>query len=56
MGKIEPDSRNHAFGRDGINERKRYSICERLACKKKGLQNLCRIFDGMYEKYRELKY
>ena len=48
------NSYEHAFRRNGINSRKRYNICERLAYKKKGLQKLCRIFKGMHE--RVLKY
>ena len=65
VGKIEPkvsgfnflfsgakvaNSYEHVFRRDGINQRKRYSICERLAYRKKGFQKLCRIFKGMYKK------
>ena len=65
VGKIEPEvpgfnfffsgakvanSYEHVFRRDGINQRKRYSICERLVYGKKGFQKLCRIFKGMNEK------
>ena len=59
VGKIEPEVSvlffsgaevSNVFRRDGRNYTKRYSTCERLAYKKKGLQKLCRIFEGMYEK------
>ena len=39
------DEMEYSEGRD--------SICERLAYQKNGLQNLCSVFEGMYEKERE---